>query len=236
MAFIARVEVRWGIAHAPPDGVPRSAFNEVAMSFIQLIAGLSVVLCVGGCHTGHPVPDLISRHVTPAILVPHDVRRIAVLYPQAASAEWTQAYHRLEGATFGLKTHRPHLTIVDRLHLPVLLGEHRFQLTGAVADNSAVHIGRLLGADSVLIYRIDGPSLRDRMWARQVSDLPPIMVTSKLIRVESSEVLYHRVVVAQLEESAASDWWDSHDAQRLSREALERGIRETVVELGRAFH
>lgn len=205
------------------------------MSLIQLVAGISVVLYLTACHTGNPLPSLRSRHMTPAILVPQDVRRIAVLYPQAASAEWTQAYHRLEGATFALKAHRPNLTIVDRLHLPVLLGEHRFQLTGAVADHSAAHIGRLLGADSVLIYRIDGPSVRDRIWARRASDLPPVMVTSKLIRVESAEVLYHRVVVAQLEESAASDWWDSQDAQRMSREALERGIRETVVELGRAF-
>lgn len=205
------------------------------MSLIHVTVGVSLVLGLGGCHTELSVPDLISQPLTPAILIPDDVRRIAVLYPQSASAEWTQAYHRLEGATFALKGHRPNLTIVDRLHLPVLLGEHRFQLTGAVADSGAVHIGRLLGADSVLIYRIDGPSLRDRMWARQASDLPPMMVTSKLIRVESAEVLYHRVVVAQLEESAASGWWDSQDAQRLSRAALERGIRETVIELGRAF-
>lgn len=205
------------------------------MSLIHLTVGVSLVLGLGGCRTEFTVSDPVSQPLTPAILIPGDVRRIAVLYPQSASAEWTQAYHRLEGATFSLKQHRPNLTIVDRLHLPVLLGEHRFQLTGAVADSSAIHIGRLLGADSVLIYRIDGPSWRDRMWARQASDLPPILVTSKLIRVESAEVLYHRVIVAQLEESAVSGWWDGQDAQRLSRAALERGIRETVVELGRAF-
>ena len=133
------------MAYAQSYGVPRSAFNEVAMPVILLIAGFSLALFLVGCHTGNPVPDRISRHITPAILVPHDVRRIAVLYPQTASAEWTQAYHRLEGAPFARKAHRPDLNIVDRLHLPVLLGEHRFQLAGAVADNSAVHIGHLLG-------------------------------------------------------------------------------------------
>lgn len=147
-----------------------------------------------------------------------------------------EAYNRLEGATFQLKAHRPDLKIVDRFHLPVVLEEHRFQYAGAVADDSAIRIGRVLGVDSVLIYRIDGPSNRDRMWARSHRDLPPVTVTSKVIRVESAEVLYHRVVVAWIEDSPS--WWsltDRFDYQRLSREAVERGIMQTVSELGQAL-
>ena len=147
------------------------------------------------------------------------------------------AYNRLEGATFQLKVHRPDLKIVDRFHLPIVLEEHRFQLAAAVADDSAIRIGRVLGVDSVLIYRIDGPSNRDRMWARSHLDLPPVTVTSKVIRVESAEVLYHRVVVARIEDSTSWRWspTDSLDYQRLSREAIARGIMQTVSELGRAL-
>jgi hypothetical protein len=172
----------------------------------------------------------------PVIPVPHDVHRLAVLYPQSPT-EWTQAYRRLEAATFHLRNRRPALTIVDRLNLPILLAEQRFQHTGIVEDTNAIHIGRLLGVDSVLIYRIDGPSFRDRVWARQAGDIPPIMVTSKLIRVENAEVLYHRVVVAEMEPSSAGDWSmaENLNAQRLSRDALERGIAQTVAELRRAF-
>lgn len=181
--------------------------------------------------------SLPGSSLMPPLQIPRDVQRIAVLYPKSASPDIADAYNRLEGATFRLKVHRPNLKIVDRFHLPVVLEEHRFQLAGAVADDSAIRIGRVLGADTVLIYRIDGPSNRDRMWARSHRDLPPVTVTSKVIRVESAEVLYHGVVVARIDDSPSWGWsfTDSMDYQRLSREAIERGIMQTVSELGRAF-
>lgn len=207
------------------------------MSVIRasLIAG--VLISLAGCHTGPPSPAPLTHSPMPSILIPRDVQRIAVLYPKSSSPEVAEGYNRLEGATFQLKVHRPNLKIVDRFNLPIVQGEHRFQLTGAVADDSAIHIGRLLGVDSVLIYRIDGPSNRDRLWARRGSDLPPITVTSKLIRVESAEVLYHHVVVARIKDSPEWGWslTDGLDYQRVSREAIERGIMQTVTELGRAL-
>jgi len=202
---------------------------------VSLIAGL--LMSVAGCQAGPPVASLPGSSLMPPLQIPRDVQRIAVLYPKSASPDMADAYNRLEGATFRLKVHRPDLKIVDRFHLPVVLEEHRFQLAGAVADDSAIRIGRMLGVDTVLIYRIDGPSNRDRMWARSHRDLPPVTVTSKVIRVESAEVLYHGVVVARIEDSSSWGWsfTDSMDYQRLSREAIERGIMQTVSELGRAF-
>lgn len=199
-----------------------------------VVAGL--LLGVTGCQTPPPVPSPLV-FPAPPVLIPRDVQRIAVFYPPSSNPEMADAYNRLEGATFQLKAHRPDLKIVDRFHLPALLDEHRFQLTGAVADESAVRIGRILGVDTVLIYRIDGPSYRDRLWARSHHDLPPVTVTSKMIRVESAEVLYHRVVVARIEDAPSWGWSvsDSVDYRRLSREAMERGITQTVLELGRAF-
>jgi hypothetical protein len=207
------------------------------MPVIRVMFVLGLLIGLAGCRTDMSAPTASSHPLTQATLVPHDVHRIAVLYPQSTNVEWTQAYHRLEGETFSLKVHRPELMIIDRVNLPILLGEHRLQLTGAVADDSAIHIGRLLGVDSVLIYRIEGPSLRDRLWARRASDLPPVSVTSKLIRVESAEVLYHRVIIAPIEKLSAwtESMAESQDYQRLSRDALDRGIMQTVVELGRAF-
>lgn len=202
---------------------------------LSLIAGLLMI--IAGCQAGTPAASVPGASLMSPPLIPRDVQRIAVLYPKSASPEMADAYNRLEGATFQLKVHRPDLKIVDRFHLPIVLEEHRFQLAAAVADDSAIRIGRVLGVDSVLIYRIDGPSNRDRMWARSHRDLPPVTVTSKVIRVESAEVLYHRVVVARIEDSTSWGWspTDSMDYQRLSREAIERGIMQTVSELGRAF-
>jgi hypothetical protein len=207
---------------------------SMPLILLGFVAGLlmAVVGCQGRVDTS--VPDSLS---TPFLPVPRDVHRIAVLHPKPASPDVADAYNRLEGATLRLKMHRPDLKIVDRFNLPLVLEEHRLQLAGAVADESAIRIGRLLGVDTVLIYRIDGPSNRDRMWARSYRDLPPVTVTSKIIRVESAEVLYHSVVVARIEDSSLWGWSFSEnmDYQRLSREAIERGILQTVSELGRAF-
>lgn len=179
--------------------------------------------------------DVRSR--APIITIPPDVQRMVIVYPKGEHAEWAVAYSRLEGATFQLKAHRPSLRIVDRAHVPALVTEQRLQAGGLVSDVSAVRIGQLLGVDSVLIYRIEGPTLRDRIWARGYRDLPPVTVTSKIIRVESAEVVYHNVVTARAGEAEGSGWSlsDNVDYQRWGREALDRGIMQTVVDLQRAF-
>lgn len=180
---------------------------------------LGLIISLAGCQTEASAPAWSPTPLMPPIPVHHDVQRIAVLYPQSAG-EWMQAHRRLEGATFQLKVHRPHLSIVDRVNLPILLGEHQFQFRGLVEDGSAVHIGRLLGVDSVLRYRIDGPSPRDRLWARRASDLPPITVTCNLFRVESAEVLYHRLVVSQIEDEPGSAGAGDHADSRRARTCL----------------
>ena len=108
---------------------------------------------------------------------------------------------------------------------------------GLVSDKSVVRIGQMLGVDSVLIYRIDGPTLRDRFLAHQHRDLPPVTVTSKIIQVESGEVAYHNVVTTRADEAEGSGWSlsDHVDYQRWSREAVDRGVMQTVFDLDRAF-
>ena len=96
-----------------------------------------------------------------------------MLYPKTYSRELLDAYARLEGAVFQLKEQRPFLRIVDRFDLPTLRGEQRFQLGGAVSDESAIRLGRLLGVDSVLFFRIEGPNFRDQVFAKFYGDLPP---------------------------------------------------------------
>ena len=199
-------------------------------------------LIIAGCsHTTPPPPPIdVLDSSLPVLTIPSDVQRLAVLYPRGVNPEWSSAYSQLEGAAFQLKAHRPTLRIIDRSHMGTVFSEQRFQSGGLVSDESAVRIGQMLGVDSVLIYRIDGPTLRDRLWARQYQDLPPITVTTKIIRVESAEVVYHDVVTARVRVGPAdgSGWSlsdSSVDYQRWSREALDRGVKQAVVDLRRAF-
>ncbi len=205
---------------------------------VQLMGVLTIAVLMASCASVTPqTTPKLSFHFTPReVLIPADVQRIAVLYPRGGAPEWSSAYNRLEGATFRLKALRQNLRIIDRSHLPTIVSEQRFQVGGLVSEESAIHIGRMLGVDSVLIYRIDGPTLRDRFFARQYSDLLPVTVTSKIIRVESGEVVYDNVVTVRGDEPEGS-WLlsDQVDYQRWSREAIDRGIMQTVYDLRRAF-
>ncbi len=207
------------------------------MLLMRVIMSAGLLFGMVSCQSAAPPVAVLSPLPAAPIQIPRDVQRIAVLYPRQSRPELVEAYNRLEGATFRLKWYRPDLKIVERFDLPRVLDEQRLQLTGSVADDSAVRIGRLLGVDSVLIYRIDGPTLRDRVWARNQSDLPPVTVTSKLIRVESAEVVYHNVVSARMDQSSRGGWSlaDNMDYQRLTRDAMDRGIAQTLLDLGRAL-
>lgn len=208
-------------------------------SGIQVTGILTMAVLMASCSsvTTQMPPPFGFRSALPVLPIPAAVQRMVVLYPRGGNPEWSSAYSRLEGAAFQLKTFRPNLRIIDRSHMLAIVSEQRFQVGGLVSDESAVRIGQMLGVDSVLIYRIDGPTLRDRLWARQHRDLPPVTVTSKIIRVESGEVVYHNVVTAPVDETEASGWAlsDHVDYQRWSREAVDRGVMQTVFDLRRAF-
>lgn len=208
-------------------------------SVIQLVNILTMAVLAAGCTA--PTTQMTStssfRDTSPMLPIPADVQRVAVLYPRSESPDWASAYGRLEEAAFELKLSRPELRIIDRSHMPSIVSEQRYQVSGLVSEESAVRIGQMLGVDSVLIYRIDGPTLRDRFFARKDRDLPPVTITSKIIRVESGEVVYHNVVSARADEPERSAWSlsDNVDYHRWSREALDRSIRQTVDDLHRAF-
>jgi hypothetical protein len=78
-----------------------------------------MVMAVVGCHStpSTTMPPVMGTSLTPAVLIPNTVRRIAVFYPRSAKPEFIEAYHRLEGATFQLKGKRSTLRIIDRFNL-----------------------------------------------------------------------------------------------------------------------
>jgi hypothetical protein len=208
---------------------------------LMIGAGAVIILAIAmvGCRgVAPPVTQTVTVSSSwPALTVPADVQRIAVFYPQSSNRDFSEAYHRLEGAVFQLKAYRSKLQFVDRFNLPTVITELRFQNGGAVTDDSALHMGHMLGVDSVLLYAIDGPTLTDRVMARRLSQVRPLTITTKIIRVESAEVVYLDVVIAKMDDKGYGDRWlyDNMDYQQLSREALERSIKRTVIDLQRAF-
>ena len=126
---------------------------------------------------------------------------------------------------------------MDRSYLSQILDEQRLQAGGSVSDDTAIRIGRLLGVDSVLLYDIEGPTRRDWLFARSHDDVPPYVVTSKVILVESAEVVFHNVVTAPVDgqDRNTSRNFDSAALSRVSRAILDRGVVQTIEDLRHAF-
>ena len=204
------------------------------------LAGIMVLPMLVGCQgpsvtlTGGPLP---TNSVPSSLQVPDHVERLAILYPKTYSRELLNAYIRLEGAAFQLKERRPRLRIVERFNLPRIVEEQRLQLGGSMSESGAVRLGRLLGADSVLWFQIDGPNERDRIYARLTGEMPPVLITSKLVSVESGEIMYHNVVSSHVTmgEPGWASFATSGELQPVVRAALERGVRQTIADLQHAF-
>lgn len=196
----------------------------------------AVALCVAAaCQSSSPAP--VGHTVPSSVLVPQTVERLAVLYQIPTDRDERDAYSRLEGAAFQLKELRPHIRIIDRANLHRILNEQQFQMSGPVAEATAVEAGRMLGVDSVLLYEIQGPSARDRLFARQLSEIPPLTVSSKIIQVEDGELVYHNVVTTVVDECDARNhgFGSEFAAAPLIRSALARGVERTIADLRRAF-
>ena len=200
---------------------------------------LLLLSALAGCQAAPSVParPLVWQTILPDLRVPLHVQRLAVLYPRTQDRLTMDAYARLAGAAFRLKEQRPSLRILERFDLPTIQYEQRFQLSGAVSDESALRVGLLLGVDSVLLYRIEEPSVRDRVYARLYSDLPPFTVTSKIIMVESGEVVYHNVVTAPIARphQPVPHFFSDPEMGQQFRAALDRGIVQTIADLRHAF-
>jgi len=210
-------------------------------SGVQHITHMLVLLpLLVSCQTSSPASSsrFVSGTIPTSLQLPSNVGRLAVLYFDPSNQEEINAYRWLEGAVFQFKEVRPSLRIVERADLAAVMGEQQFQLRGSVSEKTAVRVGRLLGVDSVLIYFIQGPTLRDRMFVKNPENVPPVMVTSKIIRVESAEVLFHNVVTAPIvgQGMGAGAVFSRQSSLRpLVREALERAVTQTISDLTHAF-
>lgn len=169
--------------------------------------------------------------------VPSHVTRVAVWYPRTADRQSMDGYLQLEQATFRLTQHRAGISIVDRRHLKTVMNEQRFQLSGRIGDDHVVRIGHLLGADSLVVFEINQPSWRDRVWARWSEEMVPVVVSSKIIAVETGEVLYHDVVRTWPTPTHSRWDRDGSDAERQSavRTSLDHAVSLTISHLEHAF-
>ena len=203
--------------------------------FLYSAAALVLLAMLVCCQTTEPTvfiqSDMVSTAPT-AVQLPFTIERLAILYPEPSDRRLMNAYLRLEGGTFQLKELRPTLKLVERFDLRRILDEQRFQLNQGVSDDTAVHLGHLLGVDSVVLYRVEGPSARDRALASVMGELPPVVVVTKIIKVEDGEVVFLNAVIVPVK-TAREEVFFSMDAP--IQTALDRGVTQTIADLRYAF-
>ena len=210
-----------------------STDGQRVLSVFLIAIGLLPAAC-------RPVP--VADHSPMTMLlddvaVPQHVRRLAVWYPRTWEQEVSYGYSRLEQAAFQLKKRRADIKIVERRNLEQLTDEQRLQLSGRVGDDSVVRVGRWLGADGLVLFRIDGPTWRERLLARMHGKMPPFVVSSKIISLESGEVLYHDVVTAVPVPDTGewSDYDSDHQLRPAMHAALDQALSTAILHLHQSF-
>ena len=85
-----------------------------------------------------------------------------------------------------LRTRHPQLVLVEREDLRTILDEIGFQYTGQLDEETTIRLGRLTGADSLLVYRCIGQETSPRSVAFEL----------RLLKVESGTTVFRQMVSA----------------------------------------
>jgi hypothetical protein len=141
------------------------------------------------------------------------------------------AYSRLDADTqhlfkTGLGSH-----IVDRSELAAVHEEQHRQYFEPAAEETTARLGRLLGADFLIVYRIKLPELRERLFAEEASQLPPVTIYGKAVRVETGEEEWSHVVSVEI--GRVHHWPGEVSLDHAIWYALNRGVDDMLVALAK---
>lgn len=126
----------------------------------------------------------IDVALTKKIDVSNKLKKVAVFPFDVKGAGWGDEFSDAISHCF-FKTGR--VEVVEREALERILKEQNLSMTGLIDDKSAVKIGKLLGADVILVGR--GSSLRAFQKNREVPNLIDTF-TLKALSVETSDILF----------------------------------------------
>lgn len=156
-------------------------YLPAAMTIVALLtAG-----CISSSQLGMP-----SNFAKSPVFETKTVWRTAVLPPTGSVPGLSQGQGIQDYAGMAL-LRTGCFTVVDRSAVDQILREQEFSYSGAVDQATAVQLGRLLGAEAVMMVSITSVS-HDEFW----SDTPEqrdAELHLKIISVETSEILYTAV-------------------------------------------
>jgi hypothetical protein len=125
-------------------------------------------------------------------------QRVAVIVPSVTDPMLLNAYARLDADTDYLLQKGLGSQIVDRSDLTAVHEEQHRQYFEPAGEETTVRLGRLLGADTLIVYRIKTPELRERLFADRADQLSPVTIFSKVVRVETGEEVWTHAVTVEI--------------------------------------
>ncbi len=168
--------------------------------FSGRFAGLIILVAfLAGCATGESGRPEV-RHTGGGQLTLRPAR-IAVIVPPTGDAHVSNAYARLDAETDRLFKQGLGSRVVERSHLRAVQAEQRWQYIGPASEETTVRLGRMVGADALILYRIKIPELRERMFASEGTPLSPVTIQGKVVRVETGEEVWSYVVTVEVGQS-----------------------------------
>ena len=207
---------------------------EYTMESVSRLFGkfVLVTLFLGsnpGCG-GSPEPKSEVRH--PLLSLPHSV---AILMAEEKDFLFNnesllnQAYDRLESETWHVLSEQAGVQVLERRNLDVVRQEQYRQQLYAMDEETAVRIGRLVGAKGVMFYQIRMPSWRDRFIVEE--ELLPITLGGRLLEVETGTVLWSQTVTVSPSDCPSSRCWWGGKPQATLWPTLKEGIDQLVDDL-----
>lgn len=158
--------------------------------------------------------------------------RIAVLVPPTNDPSLAHAYAHLETMTGHLLREALGSRVVERGDLTPIHSEQRRQYAEPASEETTTRLGRISGADTLVVYRIISPTLRERLFAPE-GTLPPITIIGKMLRVETGEVLWNHLVSVEMR--PMNRWRGAgFDSDPIVRQALDRGVKAMEAALNQA--
>jgi hypothetical protein len=155
-----------------------------------------VCLLLMGCASGEDIA--LRVHHTGGGEFATRPKRVAVLTPSTSDPLLVNAYSRLDADTDYLFQRGLGSQIVARSDLAVVHEEQHRQYFEPSGEETTVRLGRLLGADILIVYRIKIPEFRERLFAEQADQLSPVTILGKAVRVETAEQVWTHAVTVEI--------------------------------------
>ncbi len=152
--------------------------------------GAVLVLSASGCFTPAQMQKMQEQAGTYSMSPNFDLTRmwrIAVLPPTAGMADVSVGPLYDHAGLALMRTSK--VTLVDRSEVDRILQEQQFSASGVVDPNTAARLGRLMGAEAVMLVNVN--SVKHDDFFSDSPDQRDAKLYVKIIRVETAEVLYY---------------------------------------------